>query len=67
MRFIAKPLIWLALVVTLVAADAQTIYDPGIVPPELVGGTWLNTPKGAPIKLADRKGKVTIVEFWTFG
>ena len=35
--------------------------------PELVGGPWLNTPKNAPIKLASRKGKVTVVEFWTFG
>lgn len=35
--------------------------------PELVGGAWINTPKGKPIRLADRKGKVTVVEFWTFG
>ena len=35
--------------------------------PELVGGAWLNTPKNKAIRLADRKGKVTIVEFWTFG
>jgi thiol-disulfide isomerase/thioredoxin len=46
---------------------AQTVYTPGITPPELVGGPWLNTPKEAPIKLADRKGKVTVVEYWTFG
>ena len=35
--------------------------------PELVGGPWLNTPAGKPISLANRKGKVTVVEFWTFG
>jgi hypothetical protein len=35
--------------------------------PELVGGPWLNTPKNAPLRLANRRGKVTIVEFWTFG
>lgn len=35
--------------------------------PELVGGPWLNTPNGKPISLASRKGKVTVVEFWTFG
>ena len=35
--------------------------------PELVGGPWLNTPNGQPISLANRRGKVTIVEFWTFG
>jgi len=32
--------------------------------PELSGGPWLNTP--SPIKLSSRKGKVTMVEFWTF-
>lgn len=32
--------------------------------PELTGDQWLNTEK--PIKLADRKGKVTLVHFWTF-
>lgn len=31
--------------------------------PELVGKTWLNS---KPIKLAERRGKVTMVEFWTF-
>ena len=34
--------------------------------PELVGGPWLNTPDNQPITLASRRGKVTIVEFWTF-
>ncbi len=34
---------------------------------ELVGSQWLNTPGGQPIRLADRRGKVTIVHFWTFG
>jgi peroxiredoxin len=32
--------------------------------PELVGTQWLNTK--APITLADRKGKVTLVHFWTY-
>jgi thiol-disulfide isomerase/thioredoxin len=35
--------------------------------PEFVGGTWLNTSKGQPIKLAGLKGKVILVHFWTFG
>jgi thiol-disulfide isomerase/thioredoxin len=35
--------------------------------PELVGDGWLNTPGDAPITLASRRGKITIVHFWTFG
>jgi len=32
--------------------------------PELSGGAWLNS---EPLKLGDLKGKVVLVEFWTFG
>src|SRR3990172_3211337 len=32
--------------------------------PELANDTWLNS---APLRLADLKGKVVMVEFWTFG
>ena len=35
--------------------------------PELTGDSWLNLPKGSRLSLASRKGKVTIVHFWTFG
>jgi len=34
--------------------------------PELVGGPWINTAGSEAFKLAGRRGKVTIVEFWTF-
>jgi peroxiredoxin len=34
--------------------------------PELIGGPWINTAGSKAISLADRRGKVTIVEFWTF-
>src|SRR5262245_19826332 len=34
--------------------------------PEFVGGPWLNTPGNEPISLASRRGKVTIVHFWTY-
>ncbi len=33
---------------------------------ELVGGPWLNTPGNQPLSLASRRGKVTVVQFWTF-
>lgn len=35
--------------------------------PALSGGPWLNTPENGPMTLASRKGKVTVVHFWTFG
>ncbi len=34
--------------------------------PELIGGPWLNTTDEKPVTLASRKGKVTLVAFWTF-
>jgi thiol-disulfide isomerase/thioredoxin len=34
------------------------------VAPDLSGGPWLNS---EPLKLSDLKGKVILVEFWTFG
>jgi peroxiredoxin len=38
----------------------------GFVAPELTGDSWLNVPTGTRLSLASRKGKVTIVHFWTF-
>jgi thiol-disulfide isomerase/thioredoxin len=34
--------------------------------PELVGRNWINAPYGKAISLASRRGKVTVVQFWTF-
>ena len=35
--------------------------------PELVGvGPWFNTPDGESLKLADLRGHVVLLEFWTF-
>lgn len=48
-------------------AHAQEAVSLDIAAPELVGGPWLNTSRRAPIKLVSRRGKVTLVEFWTFG
>lgn len=69
--FLAKTLLALGLAVAFSGcvqwANAQQPVEIDVMAPELVGGPWLNTIKNAPIKLAARKGHVTIVEFWTFG
>jgi hypothetical protein len=33
--------------------------------PELAGDTWLNTP--VPLRLANLRGQVVLVDMWTFG
>jgi hypothetical protein len=48
-------------------ANGQQPIEIDVPAPELVGTVWLNTPDGKSVKLAARKGKVTVVEFWTFG
>jgi len=35
--------------------------------PALPTSGWLNTPDEKPLRLADLRGKVVLVEFWTFG
>ena len=34
--------------------------------PALPAGEWLNTPGGKPLKIEELRGKVVLVEFWTF-
>ena len=51
---------------------ADCSQDPSVLAncgaaPEFTGITeWLNTEAGKPVSLADRKGKVTLVDFWTY-
>lgn len=46
------------------AADADAAAQPA---PEFAGiQRWFNTPGNQPLRLADLKGKVVIVDFWTF-
>jgi hypothetical protein len=42
-------------------ADTLPIIQPA---PEIANEIWLNS---APMKLSDLRGKVVLVEFWTFG
>jgi hypothetical protein len=49
------------------SARAQNPDRFDVAAPELVGPRWLNTPGNKPLTLASRKGKVTVLHFWTFG
>jgi hypothetical protein len=44
---------------------AETGYPSLGVAPELVGDVWINAE--TPIRLADLRGKVVLVDMWTFG
>jgi thiol-disulfide isomerase/thioredoxin len=35
--------------------------------PSLPESSWLNTPENKPVRLKDLRGKVVLVEFWTYG
>jgi peroxiredoxin len=50
-----------------VLAGEPSQPSPSFAAPELTGDFWLNLPKGTRLSLASRKGKVTVVHFWTFG
>ena len=52
-----------AIVVTVGLAGAQALR-PGQPAPDVTGGPWINS---APLTLADLRGRVALVEFWTFG
>ena len=53
------------------AAGQNAILEPAaLLPdlgpaPELTNQTWLNTPR--PLRLADLRGKVVVIDMWTFG
>lgn len=48
-----------------VAAQGQRTRNPNAAP-ELTGGPWINTEDGEPVTFESRKGKPTLVAFWTF-
>ena len=52
------------------ATGNETVNNPASLPdlgpaPELTNGAWLNV--DAPLRLADLRGKVVIIDMWTFG
>jgi thiol-disulfide isomerase/thioredoxin len=53
-----------ALLVGMLGWGFSALAGSGAPAPEISGHVWINTD---PLRLADLKGKVVLVEFWTFG
>lgn len=60
-----RPVFAFALALSTLGADQPVAMKARA--PELVSGQWINVPAGERISLAARRGKVTVVHFWTFG
>jgi hypothetical protein len=48
----------------LAGAVSAQVPRPGTAAPEVTGGPWLNS---APLTLAGLRGRVVLMEFWTYG
>ena len=57
----------LSLIGFAIPAGAQNPAALAMAAPKLTGSAWLNVPKGQTVSLEGRRGKVTVVHFWTFG
>jgi ABC-type nitrate/sulfonate/bicarbonate transport system substrate-binding protein len=59
--------LWLALgllALGLAGEAAAQVPRAGTTAPEVTGGPWINS---APLTLAALRGRVVLVEFWTYG
>ena len=54
----------LALVVGLVEPAAAQILPLGAPAPEIAGGPWINS---TPLTLSTLRGRVVLIDFWTYG
>ena len=62
-RFVALAVV---LVTALAAAASPAVAQPrpGVAAPDVTGGPWINS---RPLTLAALRGRVVLVEFWTYG
>ncbi|HET7342962.1 MAG TPA: hypothetical protein VFL90_15970 [Methylomirabilota bacterium] len=54
----------MAVLLLLLAAAAGAQPRPGGAAPDVAGGPWINS---APLTLAGLRGRVVLVDFWTYG
>ena len=53
-----------AAVRSLGGGEGARALRPGVPAPEITGGPWINS---EPLTLAGLRGRVVLVEFWTYG
>jgi hypothetical protein len=63
-RFLAAVLCCAAIAVLIIPGDAFVSPLQDRQAPELAETTWINSP---PLKLKDLRGRVVLLEFWTYG
>ncbi len=56
--------LFLGLAASLVGRAPAQDHLLGRPAPEIVGGSWINSP---PLTLSGLRGRVVLLEFWTFG
>ena len=56
--------LFLTLTSWLLSPPRGEAFTTGKVAPEISGGPWINS---QPLTLSDLKGRVVLVEFWTWG
>jgi hypothetical protein len=62
-RLLVAALVVLALLAS-GAGDAADLAPVGTIAPEIAPGPWINSP---PLTMAGLRGRVVLVEFWTYG
>jgi hypothetical protein len=45
-------------------ASGQALLQPGMPAPDIGGGPWINS---EPLSLAGLRGRVILIDFWTYG
>jgi hypothetical protein len=48
----------------LVGTAAGQLLQPGTTAPEISGGSWINS---EPLSLTALRGRVVLIDFWTYG
>lgn len=64
LRVVIRRHLFLSLMIAAIYLPSLQAATPFTAAPEIISDTWINS---APKSLADLRGRVVLVEFWTFG